>query len=186
VGLLVGAATAIGQGFLPGQWNTLVNSGAIWLIPVFLMGSRETRPGMSAVVGVLTLLATVAGYYGTAALRGAPISMFPVAVWVGVGVIAGPLYGLAGRWARGDNPITRVAGVAMLCSVLLGEGFYLTLVLHYYWSGGAMILAGVAALFLLSRRADVVRTLIVMVLFSAIAAAAYLAINWVMSLRGGA
>ncbi|WP_258000490.1 DUF6518 family protein [Bacillus sp. Marseille-P3661] len=35
IGILVGILTVLGQGILPGSWNSLANSGTVWLIPAF-------------------------------------------------------------------------------------------------------------------------------------------------------
>lgn len=180
VGVLVGLATSIGQGFMPGQWNTLVNSGAIWLVPVFFVGARMSSRGRSAIAGVITLLATVAGYYGSAALAGAPISLRSIALWVVVGLVAGPLYGLAGLWWRDKRRVFRIAGVALLGGVLVAEGFYIVLVLQYYWSGWTMVLTGVVASVLLSRRDDRLRTLIAVPVPALAGGAVYAALNWVL------
>ena len=36
VGILVGILTKLGQGILPGHWNSLANLGSVWLVPSFL------------------------------------------------------------------------------------------------------------------------------------------------------
>ena len=38
-GLAIGVLTVSGQGWLPGQWSTLANSGAVWLVFSFAAGS---------------------------------------------------------------------------------------------------------------------------------------------------
>jgi uncharacterized protein DUF6518 len=177
-GILTGLATLIGQGIMPGQWNTLVNSGAIWLVPVFLVGSRMPSRTWAAVAGAGTLLATVATYYGSAALTGAPISLRMVAFWAAVALVAGPLYGCAGRWWHDDRRSLRVSGLALLGGVLVAEGLYLVLVLQYYWSGWTMVLAGILAAILLAQRNDRLRTLVALPLPAMAAGAAYAAIYW--------
>ena len=178
VGILTGLATLAGQGFMPGQWNTLVNSGAIWLVPVFLVGSRMPSRAWAAVAGTGTLLATVAAYYGAAALTGAPISLRNVMFWAAVALVAGPLFGLAGQGRRDDRRALRVAGVALLGGVLVAEGLYLLLVLKYYWSGGTMVLAGALAAALLAQRSDRLRTLLVLPVPAMAAGLAYAVIYW--------
>ena len=130
VGVLTGLATLVGQGILPGQWNTLVNSGAIWLVAVFLVGSRMPSRASALAAGTGTLLSTVAAYYGSAALTGAPISLRNVMFWAVVALVAGPLFGLAGYWRYDERRMLRVAGVALLGGVLVAEGLYLLLVPH--------------------------------------------------------
>ncbi len=36
VGIIVGILTKLGQGILPGNWNSLANLGSVWLVPSFL------------------------------------------------------------------------------------------------------------------------------------------------------
>jgi hypothetical protein len=177
VGLLIGVATSIGQGVMPGQWNTLVNSGAIWLVPVFFVGSRARSLAWAAATGAGTLVATVAGYYGMVAVRGAPVSVRAVAFWIALALVAGPLYGAAGRWWRGDRRALRVFGVALLGGVLVAEGLYIVLVLRYYWSGCTMVAAGVIAACLLARREDRLRTLLAVPLPAVAAGAVYAALD---------
>jgi hypothetical protein len=178
VGVAVGALTFVGQRFLPGQWNTLVNSGAIWLVPVFVVGSRTRSLPWAAAAGVATLLATLAGYYVLYTLAGTPKSLFYVALWVGVALIAGPLFGVAGCAWRSDRRRRRVVGLAMLGGVLAAEGLYLVIVLGYLWSGWSLVVAGVVAVVVLSSRGDRLLTLAVSPLPIAAAGLVYAAINW--------
>lgn len=178
VGMVIGALTLVGQRFMPGQWNTLVNSGAIWLVPVFFVGSRMRSLPWAAAAGVATLLATLAGYYVPSTLAGTPHSAYFVALWVGVALIAGPLFGVAGCAWRSDRRMHRVLGVAMLGGVIATEGLYLVVVLGYLWSGWSMVAAGVVALIVLSSRRDRLLTLAVSPLPIAAAGLVYAAINW--------
>jgi hypothetical protein len=178
VGVAVGALTFVGQRFMPGQWNTLVNSGAIWLVQVFFVGSRMRTLPWAAAAGVATLLATLAGYYVPDTLAGTPQSLFYVTLWVGVALIDGPLSGMAGCAWRSDRRMHRVVGVAMLGGVMATEGLYLVMVLGYSWSGWSMVVAGVVAVVALSSRSDRLLTLAVSPLPIAAAGLAYAAINW--------
>jgi hypothetical protein len=184
VGILTGVATHFGQRVLPGQWNTLVNSGAIWLIPTFFLGSGMQSLAWAAIAGAGTLVATVAGYYGSAALTGAPISVRNVAIWFAVALVAGPLYGVAGRWWRSDRRALRVSGVALFGGVLVAEGLYLVLVLRYCWSGGTMAAAGFIAALLLAQRGDRMRTLLAVPLPAVAAGAVYAVLNWLFQITG--
>ena len=184
VGILTGLVTFIGQGLMPGQWNTLVNSGAIWLVPVFFVGSSTRSIVWAAVAGAGTLVATVAGYYGSAAVSGAPISVRAVAFWLVMALGAGPLYGVAGRCWPCDRRALRVFGVALLGGVFVAEGLYLLLALRYYWSGSTMVAAGVVAAFLLARREDRLRTLLAAPLPAVAAGAVYAALNSLFQIAG--
>lgn len=43
LGLLVGILTVIGQAYLPGNFNSIANSGAIWLIPAYFISRGSLR-----------------------------------------------------------------------------------------------------------------------------------------------
>lgn len=185
IGGLVGVATFFGQGVMPGQWNTLVNSGAIWLVPPFFVGARVRPRSLAAVLGAAVLLATVAGYYATADLAGAPMSTWMTAFWFGVAVVAGPIYGLAGRWWHDERRVLRVIGVALLGGIFVAEGLYLMAVLHYFWSGGVMLAAGLIATPLLARRDDRLVTLLALPIPALAAGFVYGLLIWLTQLRVG-
>jgi hypothetical protein len=151
VGAATGVLTFVGQRYLPGQWNVLVNSGAIWLVPVFLVASRMRSASWGAAAGLGTLAATLLGYYGAATLSGIPESTYFFALWCGVALVAGPLYGAAGSWWRDVRRTRRVAAVALLGGVFVAEGSYLIVALRYHGSGTGMIAAGVALTAVLAR-----------------------------------
>ena len=183
IGCLVGVATFFGQGVMPGQWNTLVNSGAIWLVAPFFVGARSGSRRFAAVLGTAVLLATVVGYYGSAGLAGAPMSTWTTAFWLGVALVAGPLYGVAGRWWHDQRRVFRVIGVALLSGVLVGEGLYLAVVLHYFWSGGVMLAAAFIAAVVLARRDDRMATLLALPVPALAAGGVYMLLTWLIQLR---
>ena len=183
IGLLVGVATFFGQGVMPGQWNTLVNSGAIWLVAPFFVGARVRSRRLAAVLGTVVLLATVAGYYGLAGLAGAPMSTWMTAFWLGVALVAGPLFGVAGRWWHDESRALRVIGVALLGALLVAEGLYLMVVLQYFWSGGVMLAAGLIATALMAQRDDVLFTLMALPVPALAAGVVYGLLNWLTQLR---
>jgi len=183
IGVLVGVATFFGQGVMPGQWNTLVNSGAIWLVAPFFVGARVGSRRLAALLGTAVLLATVAGYYGAAGMSGAPMSTWMTLFWLGVALVAGPLYGVAGRWWHDDNRAFRVVGVALLGGILVAEGLYLTVALHYYWSGGVMLAAGLIAAALMARRDDRMATLLILPVPAVAAGGVYILLTWLTQLR---
>jgi hypothetical protein len=183
IGLLVGIATYYGQGVMPGQWNTLVNSGAIWLVAPFFVGARVGSRRLAAALGLAVLLATVAGYYVVAGVSGAPMSTWTTAFWFAVALVAGPLYGVAGRWWHDEKRTFRVIGVALLGGILVAEGLYLMLVLHYFWSGGVMFASGLIATALLARRGDRLMTLAALPVPALAAGAVYGLLNVITQLR---
>ncbi|MFI8004706.1 DUF6518 family protein [Streptomyces sp. NPDC086010] len=137
-GLSFGVLTNLGQGWLPGGINQLCNSGAVWSAAAFaagaLLASRMALP-VAAATGLLTELALVVGYYGYAEYgfnrAGAGDLTWPL-VWAGMAVITGPLFGVAGAWARhGGKTLRRTAGIAALSGVFGAEGIFATFDLGY-------------------------------------------------------
>jgi Family of unknown function (DUF6518) len=184
VGISTGALTLIGQRFMPGQWNTLVNSGAIWLIPAFFVGWRMPSIVWAVVAGAATLVSTLLGYYVPSTLTGTPHSLYFVALWTVTALVAGPLFGAAGYWWRDDRRAFRVIGVAFLGGVLVAEGLFIVIVLGYVWSGWTMAAAGVGAAAVLPSRRDRWLTLAALPAPVAAAGGFYAIINWLATNRG--
>ena len=179
VGLATGALTLMGQKFMPGEWNTLVNSGAVWLVSAFLIGSRMPAPRWAAGAGLGTLLATLLGYYVPALLRGTAESLYFIALWTGAALVAGPLYGLAGRWWHSNRRVLRVTSLALLGGVFVAEGSHLVWGLRYHASGWSMIAAGVLAAVVLARSGrDRLYTALALPFVAGAALATYGVIAW--------
>jgi hypothetical protein len=136
VGLLTGVLTLAGQAELPTEANRLANSGAIWVTVAFALGWRMPNDTTAAVAGLLALIGALAGYFVAASFAQAGISTSTVAIWVGVAVVGGPVFGVAGRWRGSATGWRPAIAVAALGAVYLAEGLW-TL-----WSIPHMVLAG--------------------------------------------
>ncbi|WP_369218153.1 DUF6518 family protein, partial [Streptomyces flavofungini] len=96
-GLAAGVLTNLAQGWLPGAWNQLANSGAVWSAVAFVAGaaSRPSRLAVAAVAGLLAEAGLVVGYYAYAEFgrdgMGSPL--FPL-IWLAMACVAGPLFGV--------------------------------------------------------------------------------------------
>lgn len=183
-GLLVGALTLAGQAVLPADANRLANSGAIWVTIAFLVGWRAPSGTVAVAAGVVTLLAALVGYFVTAAVANAPISVSTVSIWVGTAVVGGPVFGLAGRWrgsATGSRP---VVGVALLGAVYVAEGAWTLLVVpHMALAGWVSIVVGVAlTIVLVPDRREIPRALVLLVPFALVGVAGYAAVDRVFRL----
>jgi hypothetical protein len=134
-GLLLGVLTNLAQGWLPGAWNQIPNSGAVWSVAAFAAGAllvRQVRLPAAAVAGLCAESGLVVGYYCYAEVaRDGMGSLLAPLVWLGMAFIAGPLFGVAGSWWRGLSPRHRVIGLAALAGVFGMEAIHYAWVLHY-------------------------------------------------------
>jgi hypothetical protein len=121
-GLGLGVLTLAGQGFLDGNWNRLANSGAIWLLVAWLVGSRMPTARWATAAGFVVLASALAGYYVAARLSGAGVSASSVAIWLGTALIGGPVYGLAGRWWRVEADTRRIIAIGLAGGIFAAEG----------------------------------------------------------------
>ncbi|MDK1472525.1 DUF6518 family protein [Streptomyces sp. 549] len=135
-GLLLGVLTNLAQGWLPGAWNQIANSGAVWAAAAFAAGAllfRQGPPLRAAIGGAGAELGLVLGYYGYAEFvrGGAGGLLFPL-VWLGMALVAGPLFGVAGLWWRSSRDTRRrVAALAAFAGLFGMEGLTYALDLRY-------------------------------------------------------
>ncbi|MCC5477725.1 DUF6518 family protein [Streptomyces barringtoniae] len=135
-GLLLGVLTNLAQGWLPGAWQQIANSGAVWSAVAFAAGALLSRQGpvsQAAVGGLGAEVGLVVGYYGYAEFGrdGAGDLFFPL-VWLGMAGVAGPLLAVAGHWwRRGPDTRRRVTGPAALAGLFGMEGLAYGWNLHY-------------------------------------------------------
>ena len=126
-GLVAGAVTQLLQGILPAGIGSFANSATPWLAVAFGVGSTASRWWLAAIAGAVTLLAALVGYYGLVQLRYGygPELRGAVLLWLIAAVVGGPVFGVAGRWWRGDGPWLRATGPALLGASAIAEGVYL-------------------------------------------------------------
>lgn len=134
-GLLLGVLTNLLQGWLPGTWNQIANSGAVWSVAAFAAGALLARKAglpVAAVAGLFAESGLVVGYYGYAEVaRDGMGSLFAPLVWLGMAFVAGPLFGAAGFGWRGADRRHRVIGLAALAGVFGTEAIHYAWILHY-------------------------------------------------------
>jgi len=148
-GLLLGVLTNLAQGWLPGAWNQIANSGAVWCVAAFAAGALVVRhAGLPAatVAGLCAESGLVVGYYGYAEVaRGGMGSVLAPLVWLGMACVAGPLFGVAGSWWRcSSTPRRRIIGLAALAGVFGMEGIHYAFILHYAPQAWACLAVAVA------------------------------------------
>lgn len=109
---------------LPGEWSTLANSGAVWLVFAFAAGASMRTDLSAAGAGAGILIGAVIGYYAAVPIvvEGAAANMRSVAIWTGTALIGGPVFGIAGRWWRREPFTKRVIALGLLGGVFVAEG----------------------------------------------------------------
>jgi hypothetical protein len=180
-GLALGFLTLLGQIVLHGEWLALVNSGAMWLLPAFLVGAAMRSDGAAALAGTGLLVAAVVGYYAPVpfVVEGAAASTRSVAIWIATSLVGGPVYGVAGRWWRSAIPWRRIAGIGLLGGAFVAEGLARIAINHDRRAGVAMVVAGAAIpLVLGSSGGERVRSLLAIAPVVIVTAIAYELINW--------
>lgn len=125
LGLVVGVLTLVGQKYLPMNLNFLANSGAVWLIPAFLLSYFEKGNRLQAIVtSIVCLLGCVYGYYIFEAVLNH--HAFTLArgtlLWSGVALIAGAVFGSGAFFANQENSKLKYFGMNLLPAVFTAEG----------------------------------------------------------------
>jgi hypothetical protein len=152
LGIGGGVLTEHLQGVLEDPWAAWANSVAAWCLPAFAVGALAARPRAATAAGVGVELLLVSGYYAAQGAQGYPVVAATLVGWLGAGVIAGVLFGLAGSWWRASTPRLDTVGIALLSGVLVSEG--LVRAVRFPWQGSSgvvMAAAGVLVAVVLGR-----------------------------------
>jgi len=128
VGIIVGILTKLGQGILPGHWNSLANLGSVWLVPSFFVASFSYSKRTAILSGILALLGMVLGYYGYAiVITNVAHSIYFISVWIVCAFIGGTIFGIAGfLWKDTTNPLHKF-GSALISGVFVTDGLHILL-----------------------------------------------------------
>lgn len=156
VGMIVGVLTVLGQGVLPGNWDSLANSGTVWLIPAFFAGGLGPSKVKSVVASILTLCGMIIGYYGYAMMiQHIAHSIFYILVWTGAAILGGLIFGMAGYLWGQDQGSKHKYGSALIGGVFITEGLDLYLHMDDYGHmlpvGAVKIVVGFILLLLVER-----------------------------------
>ncbi|MDP9829279.1 DUF6518 family protein [Kineosporia succinea] len=140
---LIGGFTAYAQGFLPEAIGPVANSASGWtIVTVALLWSVRARPPAAMVLGAVSFVLLTLGYTMASGLRG---HTYDPTLFGLVGVVAGPVVGLATAWLR-EQGLRAALATAVLSGIGIGEALYgLTVIADstspVYWSivglGGA-------------------------------------------------
>ncbi|WP_156156004.1 DUF6518 family protein [Demequina phytophila] len=121
VALLLGGLTPVAQGVLPDEVASLANSVAGWTVPTAALVWWLARSRVEAALGgAVAFVALTLGYSVVSDWRG---EQFDPTFWATIGIVAGPVIGLAAHALR--RPAREAAvGAGVLSGVLVGEAVY--------------------------------------------------------------
>jgi hypothetical protein len=126
LGLSVGILTVIGQTYLPGNFNSIANSGAMWLIPAYFISLSFSSAKQSIISCTLCLINSVVGYYFFESIWNSHSFIFfsyYMFLWLICAVIAGTIFGIAANCGKSSkNVFYNNLGKAMLPAVFMAEG----------------------------------------------------------------
>lgn len=152
VGLIPGALTVLGQAVLPGSWNHFTNSGAVWLVAAFVVGVRMPSPSWAMLGGLVSLVGALAGYTVVVTLLGLTYPFSTIAFWGAIGLVGGPVFGLAGYcWRHTGDSWRHAAGAALMGGVFIAEGWYMLAIIEDALAGWVSIATGGILAMLLPR-----------------------------------
>ncbi|MFF5408486.1 DUF6518 family protein [Streptomyces misionensis] len=142
-GLLLGWGTYGLHGITP-SLDRATNSTSTWIIWTAIAGALIRQRQLAVWSGALMMIATCGGYYTASTIGGTFGSgaLGTAAVWATTGTCGGLLLGWAG-WTvrRGEGGLRAVAG-AVTTMVVLGEGLWYGLGLHYRADAAVFVTVG--------------------------------------------
>lgn len=163
--LVVGGLTSPAQQYLPDELRSLANSAGGWSMFAFLaVWLSRARPALGGVLGAVSFVTMVEAYGVVSGWRGYFFAEPFSSMWIPVGLVAGPVIGVAASLVRhGRRRSWRVAGVGVLSAVLLAEATYgLTVVREttspVYWALEAVAGVGFVVAAVVARGRDDTKT----------------------------
>jgi hypothetical protein len=124
-GLAIGIGTQILQGWLPGSWGVLANSGVGWALGAAVVGMFMPTDRAAAVAGAVAMvLASNSYYWAVEWFEHSSSDGRGALLWSLAGLVAGPVFGIAGRWIWTDGG-RRWLGASPVAGILTAEGIYL-------------------------------------------------------------
>jgi hypothetical protein len=185
VGLVTGVLTLLGQAIFDGDWNRLVNSGAIWVTVAFALGAVMHSDREAAVAGTAALVLALVGYHLAASAAETPLGSSALVIWTGTAIVGGPVFGIAGRRWRADTGRPRLVAIALLGAVFVAEGAFTLWAVPDLWRAGSIeVVLGIALPVLLGRdRRERATALALLVPLTVLGLLAYVVIDRLFLLR---
>ena len=124
-GILLGILTLLGQQYLPDFLSgSLANSGAVWLIPGYLLAYYRAQKLWQSVTGcILSLFGAVLGYYGLQmAVSQSVYWNRMMLIWLICALAGGMIFGIGAWLAQTKENWWKSFGKNLLPAVFLAEG----------------------------------------------------------------
>ena len=169
-GLVIGIGTQLLQGRLPRSWDVLANSGVVWALGAFAVGTVMMSVRTAAFGGATAMvLASLSYYWAVDWLEGITSDGRGALIWSLARLVAGPAFGIAGHLVR-TRPDQRWLALAPVAGILIGEGTHLVWFVGVddLWPAGVVELALGASLAVMAVTRDR-RRMLVLVLVGAAA-----------------
>jgi hypothetical protein len=181
IAVIAGGLTSFAQTVLPPWFASFANSASGWTTVTFAaVYASRARPVPAAFLGAVAFVLMNESYGVVSTWRGYVYVGGITNMWNLIGLLVGPIVGLAAAWLRSPRPVLVALGAAAPAIVLIGEGVYgLTFIADStepgYWIGqlvvGVLFLAWVIA-----RRVRSVRFGALAIALTTVGAALFLAV----------
>jgi Family of unknown function (DUF6518) len=157
-GFLLGGLTSWAQFLLPAALKPLANSFSGWtMIAAVLVWLTRVRLAPAAILGAISFVTLNIGYVVVSVARGFPTGWI---LWSVIGLIAGPVVGIAAAALHLQNKNFVAIGAGVLGGILIGDsirGFLIVLQSTgwFYWT----LVAAVGVLFLATAAIGLLRSI---------------------------
>lgn len=153
IGSITGIITSFGQTYIPGTFNQLANSYAVWLTASFVGGYYLSSKKWAITGGILIQIIAIISYYFTSYLRfDMSFGSYGVLLfWIAGGIVMGPVLGLVGHWWRHERQDKDQYAIALLSALYLSEAMR-NLYEFGYNVGYAFLIIGICIIMFMYRK----------------------------------
>lgn len=127
IGILVGVATHIAERFLPSNYQFIVATKIVWLLPAFLISFRlpyRYKLKESIIISIFFLLVCCFTYLLSEVVKNNGAFTFPekFAHFLIIGLIAGAVTGAAAYYAKAGTKWIKYTGSSLVPAIFTGDG----------------------------------------------------------------